>query len=457
MSRARGDIDRARLRRLLAAERERFSALHPTSRRLFEEARGSLLAGVPMSWMAKWAGGHPIYAAEAHGATIRDVDGIEYVDLCLGDTGAMAGHSPAATVAAVARRYGEEGGAALMLPTSDAASVGAQLHRRFGRELWSFTLSATDANRFAIRLCRQLTGRPKILVFNWCYHGSVDEAFITLGEEGPRARDGNVGPPVDPAVTTRLCEWGDIEGLRAELAAGDVACLLTEPALTNIGIVLPAAGFLEEVRAATREAGTLLIIDETHTASAGPGGCTAAWGLEPDVVTLGKWLGGGIPIGAYGVGRDLAERIEADPEADYVDTGGVGGTLAGNALSLAAARATLEEVLTAEAFSRMERLCTRFAEGCERVISAQGLPWSVVQLGARAEYMFTSPAPRSGAQSAAASDGELEDYLHLRLLNEGVLLTPFHNMALMCPATTEADVDRHTEAFGGAVEELLEG
>ena len=447
-------VDRKRLGSLLAAERERFAELHPRSRDLYGEARGSLLAGVPMSWMSKWAGGHPVYVAEAEGARVRDVDGNDYVDLCLGDTGAMAGHSPPATVAAVSERLADRGGAALMLPTEDAAWVGAELARRFTVPLWSFTLSATDANRFAIRLCRQSTGRPKILVFNWCYHGSVDETFITLDGGRPRARQGNVGPPVDPVQTTRVCEFNDLDALEAELAHGDVACVLAEPALTNIGIVLPEVGYLERLRELTRAAGALLIIDETHTASAGPGGCTAAWGLEPDVVTLGKWLGGGVPVGAYGVSAELAEGIEADPDADYVDTGGVGGTLAGNALSLAASRATMGEVLTAEAFERMESLCDRFVAGCEQAIAAHELPWSVVQLGARAEYVFTAPPPRSGAASAAASDPELEDYLHLRLLNEGVLLTPFHNMALMCPATSEDDVDRHTEAFGAALADL---
>ena len=456
MEAASATIDRERLSRLLEAERSRFAELHPRSRELFDEAQGSLLAGVPMSWMAKWVGGHPVYVDGARGAEIRDVDGNTYVDLCLGDTGAMAGHSPAPTVKAVEKRLDAQGGAVMMLPTDDAAWVGAELAKRFRVPLWSFTLSATDANRFAIRLCRQITGRPKILVFNWCYHGSVDETFITLDEGRAQARWGNVGPPVDPAETTRVCEFNDLDAVRAELAHGDVACVLTEPALTNIGIVLPQEGFLEGLREATREAGSYLIIDETHTASAGPGGCTGAWDLDPDLVTLGKWLGGGVPVGAYGVIGEIAERIDADADADYIDTGGVGGTLAGNALSLAASRATLSEVLTAEAFAEMERLCNRFADACGEAIASHGLGWSVVRLGARAEYMFTAPEPTSGAASAAASDPDLEDYLHLRLLNEGVMLTPFHNMALMCPDTTEADVDRHTEAFGAALDDLTE-
>jgi glutamate-1-semialdehyde 2,1-aminomutase len=304
-------------------------------------------------------------------------------------------------------------------------------------------------------MCRQVTGRPKVLVFNWCYHGSVDEAFVTLGEDGVvRSRAGNVGPAVDPATTTRVAEFNDIDSVEAALAHGDVACLLMEPALTNIGIVLPQEGFLEAARDACTRAGTLLIVDETHTLSAGPGGCTSAWGLRPDAVTLGKSIGGGVPIGAYGLTAELAERVVADDEADYEDTGGVGGTLAGNALSLAAARATLAEVLTDDAFARMTELRASFVAGVEAALERHSVPWSVVSLGARAEYRFCAEPPRTGAESAAAGDRDLEEYLHLFLLNRGVLITPFHNMALMCPATTLAQVDRHSEAFGEALEEL---
>jgi glutamate-1-semialdehyde 2,1-aminomutase len=431
---------------LLDRERSRFVEGHPRSRELHERARGSLLAGVPMSWMTMWAGAHPIYLAEASGASVVDVDGNEYADFCLGDTGAMAGHSPEPLHAA---------GLTTMLPTEDAAWVGEELARRFGVPLWQFSLTATDANRWMLRICRQVTGRPKVLVFNWCYHGSVDEAFVTLGDDGVvRSRAGNVGPAVDPAETTRVAEFNDIASVEAALAHGDVACLLMEPALTNIGIVLPEDGFLEAARDACTRAGTLLIIDETHTLSAGPGGCTAAWGLGPDAVTLGKSIGGGVPIGAYGVTAELAERIAADEEADYEDTGGVGGTLAGNALSLAAARATLGEVLTDAAFAHMSSLRERFVAGVEEALDRHSVPWSIVSLGARAEYRFCAEPPRTGAASAAAGDRDLEEYLHLHLLNRGVLITPFHNMALMCPATTTAQVDRHTEAFGAAVQEL---
>ncbi|HEY8581889.1 MAG TPA: transaminase, partial [Capillimicrobium sp.] len=377
-------VDRERIAAVHAAEQERFAQQHPRSRELFAQARGSLLGGVPMTWMAKWAGGHPVYAASARGASITDVDGNTYVDFALGDTGAMAGHSPAPTVAAIRRRLESDGGATLMLPTEDAAWVGGELARRFGLPQWSFTLTATDANRWALRLCREVTGRSQALVFSHCYHGSVDETLITLDADGPRSRRGNVGPAVDPTVTTRVCEFNDLDAVRALLADEQVACVLAEPALTNIGIVLPEPGFLEGLRAACDETGTLLICDETHTLSAGPGGCTAAWGLRPDVLTIGKAIAGGIPIGAYGLSAALAARVEALEEADLVDVGGVGGTLAGNALSLAAARATLGEVLTEEAFAGMTARCDRFVAGVEGVLAASGAPWSIVQLGARA-------------------------------------------------------------------------
>jgi glutamate-1-semialdehyde 2,1-aminomutase len=444
-----------RLAAVHAAELERFAREHPRSRELFERARASLVGGVPMTWMAKWVGGHPVYAAAARGARIEDVDGNAYVDFSLGDTAAMAGHSPPPTVAAVQRRLREQGGATLMLPTEDAAWVGQELTRRFGVARWSFALTATDANRWALRLCREVTRRPYVLVFNYCYHGSIDETFVTLVGARPRSREGNVGPAVDPTLTTRVCEFNDLGAVERLLADGRVACVLAEPALTNIGIVLPEPGFHDGLRAACDASGTLLVIDETHTISAGPGGCTAAWGLSPDGVTIGKAIGGGIPIGAYGLSAELGASVEALDAVDLVDVGGVGGTLAGNALSLAAARATLGEVLTEEAFEAMMALCDRFVAGVRTVLDERGVAWSVAQLGARAELHFAPEPPRSGGASAALHDAALEDALHLFLLNRGVMITPFHNMALMSPATTEADVDRHTEVFAQAVAALV--
>jgi glutamate-1-semialdehyde 2,1-aminomutase len=448
-------IDRARLAALIGRERAAYQATFPRSRDAFAAAGNHLLGGVPMTWMRMWPGGFPLYHATAAGARLTDIDGHEFIDFCLGDTGAMAGHSPAPVQAAVSRRYGELGGATTMLPTPDAAWVAAELTRRFHVAHWSFTLTATDANRWAIRLARQLTRRPKIAVFSYCYHGSVDESFIVAAPDGPRSRAGNVGAPVDPRETTRVMEFNDPAALDRELAHGDVAAVLMEPALTNIGIVLPEAGYLDAVRELTRRHGTLLINDETHTFSAGPGGCTAAWGLEPDMVTIGKSIAGGIPAGAYGLTAELAERILADPAADIQDTGGVGGTLAGNALSAAATRATLGEVLTDEAFDGMIAVATRFTAGVQSVLDSRYLPWTIVQLGARAEYRFCPEPPRTGGQSEAAADTELDEYLHLYMVNRGILMTPFHNMALMCPATTDADADAHTATFAAAADELL--
>ncbi len=452
-------VDRTRLAALLAQEQAAYAQQHPRSLALFEEAT-NLFGRVPMTWMNMWSGGFPIYLDRAHGNRVTDVDGREYVDFALGDTGAMAGHSPAPTVAAVQRRMGELGGVTTMLPTADAQWVGAELSRRFGMPLWSFTLSATDANRWAVRLARLATGRAKILVFGYCYHGSVDETFALPGPDGKaQSRPGNVAPPVPLDLTTRAATWNDLDSVERELAHGDVAAILTEPALTNIGIVLPEPGFMEGLRDLATRYGALLMIDETHTFSAGWGGASTAWHLRPDIFVIGKSIGGGIPCGAYGITEDVAAAITrhtAAGDADIVDVGGVGGTLAGNALSTAAMRATLGEVLTPEAFERMSGLATVFAEGVQATLDELDVPWSISRLGARAEYRFARPAPRTGEESAAAADEDLDAYLHLAMANRGILMTPFHNMALMCPDTTRADVDRHTEVFRDVVGALYD-
>jgi glutamate-1-semialdehyde 2,1-aminomutase len=442
-----------RVAELLARELERFERANPRSLALAREAADSLLAGVPMPWMIRWPGGFPVFAADARGARFRDVDGHEYVDFCLGDTAAMTGHSPEPTVRAIAEQARR--GITLMLPSEDAIWVGRELARRFGLPRWQFALTATDANRFAIRLARKLSGRPKILAFNWCYHGSVDETFATLDGGSVVAREGNVGPPVALAETTRVVEWNDVEALERELAHGDVACVLAEPALTNIGIVLPEPGFHDALREATRAAGTLLIIDETHTICAGPGGYTAAHGLEPDLLTIGKPIAGGVPAAAYGFSAEVADRLEElMPRDERADTGGIGGTVAANVLSLAATRATLAEVLTEEAFEHMIGLGERFETGVAEVIERHDLPWHVTRLGCRVEYLFRRERPRNGSEAAAGGDAELDRLIHLYALNRGILLTPFHNMALMSPATTEADVDLHTKVFEEAAGEL---
>lgn len=448
-------IDRARLSVLLDRERTEFERLHPRSAAAYRFAT-HLFGGVPMTWMNKKAGGFPIYLDSASGNRVRDIDGLDYLDFALGDTGAMGGHSPRALVDAVQHRIGVLGGITTMLPTEDAEWVATELSRRFGMDVWSFALTATDANRWAIRLVRALTGRSKILFHSYSYHGSVDESLIVVGADGEGAsRPGNVGAPVDVTLTSRVAEFNDVAGLERQLAYGDVAAVLIEPALTNIGIVLPDAGYHDAVRELTRKHGALLIVDETHTFSAGPGGATAAWGLEPDVLVIGKAIGGGIPSAAYGLSAEVAERVLARTDLDLVDMGGVGGTLAGSPLSIAAMRATLEHVLTDAAFERMIETADYFTAGIRELFHRHRLPWAINQLGARAEYRFASPYPRDGATANAAADGELEDFLHIYLANRGVLLTPFHNMALMSPDTTHADVDAHHRIFAAALDELL--
>jgi glutamate-1-semialdehyde 2,1-aminomutase len=446
-------IDRQQLHDLMERERQTFRDRHPRSRELAEQAKSSLLYGVPMNWMTRWPGDHPVFVKEASGAGFLDVDGNRFVDFCLGDTGGMAGHSPKVAVEAIAEQAAK--GITLMLPTEDAAWVGTEMARRFGLPYWSFTLTATDANRFVIRWARALTGRTKLVVHNWCYHGTVDETFAALDDDGNVvSREGNTGAPVPLDETTRVVEINDLPGLEAALAHGDVAACLFEPALTNIGIVLPEPGYHEGVRDLCTKYGTLLIIDETHTISAGPGGCTKAWGLRPDFVTIGKTLGAGIPSAAYGISSELAERIYANTDWATADVGGTGGTLAGNALSLAAMRATLSEVMTDEAFERMIELGERFENGVQGVIDSRQLPWHVTRLGCRVEYLFRAEPPTNGSEAAAGQDLELDPFIHLFLLNRGILMTPFHNMSLMSPATTAEDVDLHTELFAQAADEL---
>ncbi len=424
----------------------------PRSQAMATEAAGSLLAGVPMPWMTRWPGAFPIFFEHASGARFTDVDGREYVDLCLGDTGAMTGHALPEVTEAIAARAAT--GITTMLPSTDAAWVAQELRRRFSMARWQLAMSATDANRFVLRFARHLTGRSKVAVMDWCYHGTVDETLAVLDGDRVVARPGALGPQVDVALTTRVVPFNDPAALEAALAHGDVACVLMEPALTNIGIVLPEAGYLDEVRRLTRDAGTLLVIDETHTICAGPGGATRAWGLDPDFVVVGKPIGGGVPAAAYGMSEEVAARLAPQLLSHDIDVAGVGGTLTGNALALAAVRRTLSVALREEDFAIAFPLAERWAEGVAGVIAEHGLPWHVQRLGARAEYWFCPP-PRDGAAAAAAIDEELEAFLHLWSLNRGILLTPFHNMALLSPHHTPADVDRHTAVFGEAVTALL--
>lgn len=446
-------ISRSRLAELHAREEQAYRDLHPRSADLASDARRHLLAGVPMPWMTRWPGSFPLFFERASGARFVDADGIEYVDFCLGDTGAMTGHGLPQVAAALSERA--ERGITTMLPSDDAPWVADELARRFGLPSWQMAMTATDANRFVLRFARYLTGRPKVCVMDWCYHGTVDETLVILDDAGRVvSRPGAIGPQVDPALTTRVVPFNDLAALDAALAHGDVACVLMEPALTNIGIVLPEPGYMDGVREITRRHGVLLVIDETHTICAGPGGATRAWSLEPDFFVIGKPIAGGVPAAAYGMTAEIAARLDRALHGDDVDVSGVGGTLTGNALALAAIRATLSSTLRDEDFAHMIPLATAWADGVASVIEGAGLPWHVQQLGCRAEYWFCPP-PRDGAQAAAAVDHELDAFMHLWAINRGVLLTPFHNMALISPSHTAADVDRHTAVFSEAVEALL--
>jgi len=447
-------VDRERLTSLMRAEIARFEQERPRSRELFDKATHRMPDGVPMLWMAKWPGPWPVYVDHAQGAHFTCADGIDHVDLCLGDTGAMVGHSPKPTVDALSAQLAK--GITTMLPTEDAEIAAGMLAERFGVPMWQFTLTATDANRAMIRYSRAVTGKKKVLVMDYCYHGSVDETFATLDDNGAVVeRRGNIGAPVPPSETTVVVPFNDVPALEAAFATGEIACVLVEPAMTNIGIVLPEPGWHDALRELATRHGAVLIIDETHTLCAGPGGMTQRDGLRPDAVVVGKTIAGGIPAGAYGMTQELGDKVRSSLHLEDIDVGGVGGTLAGNALSLVGIRATLGEVLTPESYPAMIDQATRWTQGVSQALEEWNVPWQVTQLGTRAEYSFLPHAPHDGGEAAHADDFELQQYLHLHALNRGILMTPFHNMALMSPATSSQDVDAHTAHFREAVESLF--
>ena len=446
-------IDRSRFKELIAKDQRQFVKEHPKSEALYERAKPVLLCGVPMNWMSLWAGEFPIFVKEARGAKIYDVDGHEYTDFCLGDTGAMFGHSPKAIVDAVTKQVRK--GITMMLPTEDSIWVGEELKRRFKLPQWQIVMTATDANRYAIRLAREATKRTKILCINGCYHGTVDETIATLDKDGKVVpRPGNKGAPVPPSMTTKVVEFNDIPAVEKALKPRDIACFMLEPAMTNHGLILPDDGYLDAVRRLTRKYGTFLLIDETHTLSCGTGGYTKAFGLEPDIITMGKPLAGGVPVAAYGISQDVLSGVKKSLQLDD-DEMGIGGTLSGNALAVAATKATLQKVFTEENFRKMMPLAERFYDGIDNVIKSCNLPWCVTRLGVRIEYMFTPKRPRNGSQVDAIEDPDLDQLMHLMAINRRILLTPFHMMALISPSTTRKDVDRHTEVFSESVAELI--
>ena len=434
-------------------ERGRFAAANPASEALAREARRHWFSGVPMHWMLDWGTPFPLFVRSASGARFTDVDGHDYVDFCLGDTGSMFGHSPPPVAEMLAKRGSQ--GLTLMLPAEDSVAVGAELARRFGLPIWQTATTASDANRFVLRWARGLTGRDKVLVFNGCYHGAVDETFVRLSNGKPVHRRGLIGQVVDLTANTVVVEFNDLDAVEAALKRGDIACVITEPALTNIGMVLPQPGFHAGLRKLTRAHGALLVIDETHTISSGPGGYTRAHGLEPDFLVLGKPVAGGIPCAVYGCTAEMAERMERLVREGEAGHTGMGTTLSGSTLAMAAMRVNLEQVMTQAAYDHMLPLAERLAAGLSAAISARKLPWHVSQVGVRAEFVCAPTPPKNGTEAAAVMHGELEHVVHLFLLNRGVVITPFHNMTLVSPATSAADVDRLVSVLGDCLDELL--
>ena len=437
---------------MLQREEALFLERNPNSKALAGACAPHWLKGVPMHWMVDWGTPFPLFVKEARGIDVIDVDGNAYKDFCLGDTGAMFGHSPAPVAEAIARQARH--GLTTMMPSPDAAAVGGLLAERFGLPVWQVTATASDANRAVIRWARAATGRKAILVFNGCYHGAVDETFITVKDGRTVADPSLVGEPRDLAQFARVVEFNDVAALKAALADHQVACVLAEPVMTNIGMVLPAAGYLKSLREATRATGTLLVIDETHTMSSGPGGYTRAHGLEPDAIVMGKPIAGGIPAAVYGLTQEFADRIRAALKDRPPGHSGIGTTLSGSAIQLAAMRAVLEHYMTGEAFAPLIELARRLERGIADVIIKHGVGWTVARVGARVEFICSPHPPKNGGEAAKVIHRPIDVAVHQYLLNRGLIVTPFHNMMLISPSTTADDVDRFIATLDQCIEEL---
>src|SRR5512139_947533 len=453
------------VRSLLEEETARFVEERPRSKALFEEAKKSLVGGVPMSRMRIWTGGFPVFVESAEGVHITDVDGHRYLDLCLGDTGGLCGHAHPQIVEAISAQMRHRG-TTTMLPTEDSIWVGQELQRRFGLPFWQVLMTATDANRMALKVARAFTGRQLVLAFNGTYHGSVDETLVVDFFGELINIPGMMGPIVqDPKVMTRVVEFNDVEALERALAPGDSACVITEPVMTNLGIIHPEPGFHEALRSLTRKHGTLLLIDETHTMCAGPRGVTGEMGLEPDMFVAGKFIAGGYPAAVLGVSGEISDFLAARPA--WHNFFGFGGTLSGNATAVAGIRAALEHAINDENFERMVALGKRMQDGLEKVVSDAGLAWYVARIGCRVEFRFLPEPPRNGAEAAFAEvdynavdvvneglTGPLDALLHVWCANRGILLTPVHEMALVGPTTTADEVDHYVDTVRGLVAEL---
>jgi glutamate-1-semialdehyde 2,1-aminomutase len=435
----------ARIAALREREAKAFRKARPKTARLLKGGVAGFFDGVPMHWMKDWPTPFPILAAKASGATITDVDGNRLADFCLGDTGSMFGHSPAPVARAIRRQAGR--GLTYMLPSEDALVLGRLLTARFGLPSWQIATTATDANRFALRVARAVTGRPKILVFNGCYHGSVEETFVRLVDGKPANIPSLAGEFRDLTQRTRVVEFNDLASLEKALAKRDVAAVIAEPVLTNCCMVLPEPGFHVGLRRLTRKYGTLLLIDETHTISTGPGGYTRKYGLDPDLFVLGKPVAGGVPASVWGMSAAVAKRYDAYRQKKVPGYSGMGTTLSANPLQFATMRATLEEVMTEANFAHMETLAARLEAGLAAAIARHGLPWHATRVGARVEFICAPGPLKNGGEGLAAHAPELEAAIHVALVNRGALIAPFHNMMLVSPATTRVQVDRLVCAF----------
>jgi glutamate-1-semialdehyde 2,1-aminomutase len=438
-------VRRARIRAVFAQEQIAFAAAHSRSRAALEAGAGAFLNGVPLHWMSDWSMPFPMLVEKARGAKLTDIDGVKFDDFCLGDTGSMFGHSPKPVAKAIRRQAAN--GLTYMLPTLDALETGRLLSKRFGPFKWQIATTATDANRFALRVARAVTGRKKILVFNACYHGTVDETFVRLAGGKAVHRPGLVGQAADLTQSTVVVEFNDIPALEKALSANDIACVITEPVLTNSCMVPPAPGFHKALRKLTREAGTLLLIDETHTISTGLGGYTKTHGLEPDIFVLGKPVAGGVAASVWGLSEETAKRFLETEKTRRAGHSGMGTTLSANPMQFAAMSACLAEVMTKGNYAHMETLADELEASLRKIIKRRKLPWHVARVGARVEFICAPGPLRNGAEAEAAHQPELEKCIHLALLNRGSLIAPFHNMMLISPATRRKQVERLVRNF----------
>ncbi len=424
---------------MLGREEKLYVQRNPKSFALSVSASQHWLRGVPMHWMVDWGLAFPLFVDKAQGCTLTDADNHQYTDFCLGDTGAMFGHAPKVLADVLASEA--HNGFTTMLPSSDAVEVGALLEDRFGLPFWQVTATASDANRAVLRWARAITGRNKILVFNHCYHGCVDDTFVTADDGKVVMVDGLIGEPRDLTAFTKVVEFNDVAALEAALREGDVACVLAEPVMTNVGMVLPDEGFLEKLRALTIETSTLLIFDETHTLSSGPGGYAKPHGLKPDGLVFGKPIAGGIPAAVYGFSAEVASRIQKYLAKRGDGRSGIGTTLSGSRIQMALIKTVLKEFMTEETFAALIVLARRLERGIADVIIKYEVPWHVTRVGARVEFMCVEAPPRCGREASKVIHQPIDAAVHHYLLNRGIVITPFHNMMLICPATTEAQID----------------